>query len=169
MKYLLVLFALLNAGQASSQAIALIGKVKDSESNKGFWGATIVFKQADAEVTGAITDSTGRFRVLNILPGVYDVDINAIGYRTKSLSAVVVKADSAPLALEFPGPCQFIYSDKKLPSCIGGHTDHFLPIVYGLPGKKAMARAKAGKIYLGGCQVTGCDPKYYCPIHNKEL
>jgi len=32
-----------------------------------------------------------------------------------------------------------------------------------------MKRAKKGKIWLGGCVITECDPKWYCKIHKIEF
>jgi hypothetical protein len=169
MKSLVLLLALCVVQRSQAQVTTLTGTVKDTESPHGFSAATLLFKQGEATITGASTDSTGRFRVATITPGTYDVEIQALGFRTKTVRGVVVSAASEPFVLDFPGPCTFIYSGNQRPACVGGHTDHLLPIVYGLPGKKAMARAKAGKIYLGGCQLTGCDPRYYCPLHQKEL
>jgi len=168
MKSLVLLLALCLAQQSYAQVTTLTGTVKDTESPHGFPAATLLFKQGEATVTGAGTDSDGHFRVASIAPGTYDIEIQALGFRTKTVRGVVITA-AEPVMLAFPGPCTFHYSGNQRPACIGGHTDHLRPIVYGLPGKKAMARAKAGKIYLGGCQLTGCDPRYYCPIHQKEL
>jgi hypothetical protein len=57
----------------------------------------------------------------------------------------------------------------KKPTCIGGHTDHIIPIVYGLPTEKTMTKAEKGLVHLGGCIVSEDDPKYYCKIHQVEL
>ena len=169
MKYWVVLLFLFRAGHAVGQGTSIMGKVKDMESQHGFPAATLLFKQSEVAVTGASTDSAGHFRVASIAPGTYDVEIQAFGFRTKTVRGVDVTVSSGPLVLDFPGPCTFLYSGNQRPACVGGHTNHLLPIVYGLPSKKAMARAKAGKIHLGGCLITGCDPRYYCPLHKKEL
>lgn len=169
MKLLVLLFALCVAQRSQAQKTSFSGTVKDTNSSHGFAAATLLFKQGPATVTGAGTDSTGHFRVASIAPGTYEVEIQALGFRPKTVRGVVVNAASAPVVLDFPGPCMFLYASNQRPACVGGHIDHLLPIVYGLPNKKAMARAKAGKVYLGGCQITGCDPQYYCPLHHKEL
>jgi hypothetical protein len=52
---------------------------------------------------------------------------------------------------------------------VGGHTDRLLPIVYGRPTPKTMRRAQQGTVVLRGCLVSGCDPRYYCPVHKKDL
>lgn len=44
------------------------------------------------------------------------------------------------------------------PACGG----KLLPIVYGLPGPEACEAAERGEIALGGCIVTGDDPRLAC-------
>ncbi len=68
-----------------------------------------------------------------------------------------------------PGFCPYAPAHGRTPACLNSHTDHVIPIFYGLPSAKVMAKAKAGKLYLGGCQLTGCDPYYYCLTHKREL
>ena len=128
------------------------------------------FIQAGSNIiTGGTSDSAGVFTVKSIPRGSYTVDITAIGYRTATLAPVVISADTLLPAISFPGPCKYVYA-KGLPiACVGGHTDHIVPLMYGLPGKRLMKKAAQGKVHLAGCQRTDCDPHYYCLIHNKEL
>ena len=46
--------------------------------------------------------------------------------------------------------CPICKSDKKV-----------TPIFYGLTTLKFI-RKNRKKYYFGGCELTGCDPKYYC-------
>jgi hypothetical protein len=169
MPYPLLLLLLTSPFYALSQITHVRGKVMDSQANKGFWSAIVLFKQADKVITGASTDSTGIFVVKRIPIGVYTVTIESVGYRTKTLPNVVISADTLLPTISFPGPCQYLYSKEKPISCMGGHTDHIVPIVYGLPGKRLLEKAKKEKVYLAGCQTTGCAPQYYCVTHKKEL
>jgi hypothetical protein len=58
---------------------------------------------------------------------------------------------------------------KSRPSCLNGHTDNIIPIVYGEPDKKTMEKASQGKVHLGGCVVSEDAPKFYCTIHKLEI
>jgi len=58
---------------------------------------------------------------------------------------------------------------KQKPTCIGGHTDHIVPIVYGMPTEETMRKAELGLVHLGGCVMSDSDPKFYCTIHKIEL
>jgi hypothetical protein len=62
-----------------------------------------------------------------------------------------------------------VHKKRQKPSCVGGHTDHIIPIVYGLPSEEMMKKAELGLIHLGGCVISDSDPKFYCTIHKIEL
>lgn len=66
-------------------------------------------------------------------------------------------------------PCAYHYPAAHHPACVGGHTDQLLPIVYGRPTPQAVRQAQRGRVVLRGCLVSGCDPRYYCPLHKKDL
>jgi hypothetical protein len=155
--------------RARCQQGQLAGQVTSSELAGGFPGVTLTLQQAGKIVTGTVTGTSGAFSFSNLPVGTYDLVLEMIGYRSQRQADIQVTAQPTTLAIPFPGPCRYRYPPHQLPACVGGHTDHFIPIVYGFPSARLMQRAKQGKLYLGGCEVTGCDPKYYCPIHQKEL
>lgn len=66
-------------------------------------------------------------------------------------------------------PCPYGYPAASRPACVGGHTNRLLPIVYGRPTPQTRRRARQGQVVLRGCLVSGCDPRYYCPVHKKDL
>ena len=66
-------------------------------------------------------------------------------------------------------PTKIIRTKKQKPTCIGGHTDHIVPIIYGMPTEEMMRKAELGLVHLGGCGMADSDPKFYCTIHEIEL
>lgn len=68
-----------------------------------------------------------------------------------------------------PAPCPYYYPATSRPACVGGHTDRLLPILYGRPTPQTQRRARQGQVVLRGCLVSGCDPRYYCPVHKRDL
>jgi hypothetical protein len=42
-----------------------------------------------------------------------------------------------------------------------GGTPRLVPLVMGLPRRETVERANRGEVILGGCIVTGFEPKYY--------
>jgi hypothetical protein len=48
------------------------------------------------------------------------------------------------------------------PQC--GSGGHSIPIRYGYPAEETLAKARAGEVYLGGCNVSGNDPGWYCTM-----
>jgi len=66
-------------------------------------------------------------------------------------------------------PPKTVHKKRPKQSCVGGHTDHIIPIVYGEPTEKTMKKAELGLVHLGGCVMSDSDPKFYCTIHKIEL
>lgn len=154
---------------ARCQPGQLTGHITMSDRAEGVAGVTLTLHQAGHLVTGTVSDATGAFSFANLPLGTYEVVLEMSGYRRESQADLQITAQPTTLTIPFPGPCRYRYLPHRLPACVGGHTDQFLPIVYGFPNARTLQLAKQGKLYLGGCEVTGCDPKYYCPLHQKEL
>ncbi|GAA4028630.1 hypothetical protein GCM10022409_10910 [Hymenobacter glaciei] len=154
---------------ALSQKGIVAGVVVDSKTNEKFPGVTILMMKSDTVVTGASTDSNGAFSMSNVPFGKYDVIIKYVGYRDMKRANILVSNATHDMLIAFPGPCKYTHIKGKRLRCVGGHMDHIVPIVYGLPDAKLLAKAKAGKIYLGGCQLYECHAEYYCTTHQLEL
>jgi hypothetical protein len=170
MSRLLLLFAtMLLVLPSAAQTYVLSGQVIDSYTGGGFAGATVLLRQDTTIVAGCNTNRDGSFQLKK--PGLrdYTLEVVTISYRTKRVQLVGSGTNSAPLRILMPGFCPYAYKRGKKPACLGGHTDQVVPIAYGLPGAKTMKKAKQGKLCLGGCNVTDCDPGYYCLIHKREL
>ncbi len=61
------------------------------------------------------------------------------------------------------------YTENKSSVCPICNTDKkVLSIFYGLTTKKFMRENKR-KYYFGGCEITGCDPKWYCKTDNYKF
>jgi hypothetical protein len=172
MKLLLLaslLLSLIGPRIALCQQGQLSGQVLEGNGPTGSAGVTITLQRADSILAGTLAGSNGAFTLPAVPVGTYDLVLRMIGYRTERLVGVQVTLQAKALVLPFPGPCLYSYTKHQQPTCLAGHTDHLIPMVYGLPSKHTMQRARRGKVRLAGCQITGCDPRYYCPIHRKEL
>ena len=113
-------------------------------------------------------DDNGKFEAGNIETGTYELIIRQIWSRDNVNVGVMVKNDSTTeVNLVYPPPC--LFTRDTHPKCKGGHTDNIVPIVYGLPTRETRKKSKRGKLYLGGCIITECDPHYYCLTHKMEL
>lgn len=63
--------------------------------------------------------------------------------------------------------CDFVPADVSEPVCPEGHTDSIVPIVYGYPSEELFNQSDSGLVMLGGCEVTDCDPNWWCKKHGK--
>ena len=88
---------------------------------------------------------------------------------TLILLGVAISTNPAAPAQTAAAPCPYNYPAAHRPACVGGHSDRLLPIVYGRPTPRTQRQARQGKVVRRGCLVSGCAPRYYCPIYKKDL
>ncbi len=65
--------------------------------------------------------------------------------------------------------CRFVSAAEKYPECPEGHKDSIIPILYGFPSEEMFEQSDSGIISLGGCEVSMCDPNWWCKIHQKSF
>ncbi|NUN10110.1 MAG: TonB-dependent receptor [Ignavibacteriaceae bacterium] len=82
MAYILPVYAQSGVGK-------LGGRILDADTKEPLIGANVVIVGTEA---GAATDADGRYFVLNIIPGTYDVRISYVGYGTKIMKEVRIVA-----------------------------------------------------------------------------
>jgi hypothetical protein len=147
----------------------LTGHVTDGESQTDFIGLTIYLFQGDSLLTGTVSDEQGNYSIKIPETGIYDLKMEFIGYRNQVVRDLKLESTKTKkLDITFPEPC--IISEYQLNKiCPNGHKDGIIPIVYGLPKQRTMRKAEKGKLRLGGCIITGCDPKWYCKKHEIEF
>ncbi len=94
----------------------LAGIVLDAETNESL-PATVSIENT---TIGAISDSEGRFTILNIPPGSYDIRIHLIGYVTKIITDVRISSDKTTtldVTLEstvIPESTQVVIAEKDM-------------------------------------------------------
>lgn len=160
-------FTLINSYSQNNQ---IIGHITKRDSTFDYRELSILLNIDNKLITGSIPDDKGNFQFNNLNPGIYQMIIKNLFYRDYIMDSLKLSNDTTlNLNLGYPPPCEFIYKKGFHPKCIGGHTDHIIPIVYGFPDQKTMKKAQQGKIQLGGCMISDCDPHYYCTIHKKKL
>ena len=137
----------------------------DRDTNGDFSGLELILLDGDSLVTGAVSDQNGNYSIAKIAPGTYNLKLRMIGYRERIIEGVTITEHSMThLDITHPDTC--LTTNGRCPL---NHTDNIIPIVYGFPGKKMMRRADKGKIWLAGCVITYCDPKWYCKTHKVEF
>jgi len=90
---LVVALALLAASPALAQEGAVVGTVTDAESGEPLEGVRVeVLSQAGTLVSGALTASSGAFRVGDVSPGTYTVSFSVPGWDEHRETGVSVQA-----------------------------------------------------------------------------
>ncbi len=92
-------------------------------------------------------------------------------FRDTTINNIITK-DKETVHLEIPYPPFCIYTksknNKTCPVC--SKQDSVIPIIYGLvinTGKKT--KQKQQEFKSGGCQISGCDPHWFCKRDDKEF
>lgn len=68
----------------------IIGTVKDSQTKETLIGVSVVVKTT---YLGASTDINGKFFIVNVPVGTFDLQVSMIGYKTQQLKNIMVSAD----------------------------------------------------------------------------
>ncbi|MEP0211806.1 MAG: carboxypeptidase-like regulatory domain-containing protein [Cellulophaga sp.] len=149
-----------------SQTGSVSGKVIFKLDSLSVPGATVIISGTKI---GAAADINGAFEIPKLKEGNYDLVVEAIGYGKDTIQNVIVNNNSkTKITLGLPaGKCHVKTSSKKCP--IDGKTKNVIPILYGLPREKTIRKMKKGKVKLGGCEVTGCEPNWFCKEHKQEF
>jgi len=147
-----------------SQTGSLKGHISFLDDNSDFCNLTILLVQNGKVITGTTTDNKGNYAINNIPIGIYDLKFSIISFRDKIIKDFAIKEELGTYNFVFPDPC---ITSKKV--CPQGHSDYIISIIYGYPTNRNLKKAKKGKIKLGGCVVTDCDPKWHCTKHNIDF
>lgn len=171
MKLILSVYLLFFSAQGFSQTGKLIGHLTDTSKSAHDFPFRIIMHQAGGAFSQiAQTDSNGSFQLNNIPPGSYIVFATRSGYRSEIKNHITIKkGQDIEINMPYPKPCIYLYPVGYIPHCPVNKNDAVIPVVYGKPTENVVKEGKEGKVFLGGCVVSGCDPHYYCTVHRIEF
>ncbi|WP_321282504.1 carboxypeptidase-like regulatory domain-containing protein [Marinifilum fragile] len=164
MKHILIIFWLIISIPCFAQTGSLKGHISYLEDGSDFASLIIVLIKDGNIITEAVTDSLGNYIITEVPLGNYELKISQLGFRDKVIKDFQIKEGLKKGNFIFPDPC---ITSKKI--CPKGHKDHIIPILYGYPTNRLLRKAKKGKIKLGSCIVTDCDPQWYCTKHGIDF
>lgn len=84
------ILSLLLPAEIFAQSGKIAGQVLDADSKEPIVGANVVLL---GTTMGAATDIQGDYTILDVAPGVYNIKVSAIGYRSEELQKVRVSID----------------------------------------------------------------------------
>ena len=138
------------------------GVVFDSVENTGIAYATLVLINADL---GTASDKEGKFIFKNVPIGEDILKCSLIGYGSPRGINIKIFEDSTTVIRINLAQCQYdTFGARQCPIC--NRTDEIIPIAYGYPTSKSLKQAEKGKIMLGGCIISPCNPHWYCKRDN---
>lgn len=160
-----ILFALLVCQFGFAQTGTIEGSVWNLKQYDAIRYAEVSLTDSSHSTT---TNWDGEFELQNIPEGLYDLRIRNKGFADTTLTAIRVLRDSTiTLTIDYNLPCQFDYRIKTCPVC--EKEDDIIPLSYGKPSEDLMQKEKDGLVRLAGCEMTGCDPSWYCKRDDVEF
>src|SRR5450631_2096046 len=83
-------FSCTSPGLAQGETSTVTGLIVEQKNALAIAGATVLLSRDGAQVATTRTDSTGRFTLSGVTPGIYDITIRASGFAPTSNTNVVV-------------------------------------------------------------------------------
>jgi Carboxypeptidase regulatory-like domain len=158
---LLLLFFLFCCDAGNAQVIA--GKVIHRKTSKPVQAAIVTIEEnkANGKQHFLQTDINGRFKI-SVKPAKYRLRIQMLGKCDTVIHSIEVK-DTTSVAVEviLPPYCRYDATEKKGICPLCNKKKHVVPILYGLPAGEMDESA----CYYAGCEITCCDPHWYCKKH----
>lgn len=125
-----------------------------------------IFKKGNKKCVQSFTvdEKTMHFEIDSLESEMYFMQLDALGYYQLIRGIDLKSSDSVNMIIDFPElECTF---DNKNKECPHGHKNNVCRIIYGeTTSKRLYRRSKKGKIHLGGCSISDCDPSYFCNEH----
>ncbi len=166
MKFRYILLFLFIYSNCFSQS--LDGIIKDSlhfeKFSKPVFEVKLTAKQ-NRKTFFTSTNINGRFTFSNLENGEYELKILNEEYKNNIFNIIVSGTTNENLFVK--KYCSF--NENKSNICpICKSNKNVLPIFYGLTTTTFIKQNKT-KYHFSGCQLTGCDPKFYCKKDREEF
>lgn len=157
MKAIQILFLLFISIHIESQS--LNGIIKDSVNTKNkVFNLKLKSLETEKEYFSH-TEIDGKYEFQNIRDGKYVLSVIYNNYYLNNQFTVNVNGDTTNNFF-LTKYCRF--SENKDGICpVCKSKQNVLPFFYGLTTGKFMKKNK-NKYHFGGCEISGCDPKWYC-------
>lgn len=153
-KPILLLLLLLTGLSVFSQYHNLSGKVMDSRKSATLPGAILTLNYKNMQ---QVSDENGNFLFDSLPAGTYQLKIMYAGMPTKAVTVTITEKIHNNLLVEMNPPCAYDKNRKNKTCPVCGRQDRVQRIVWGLPLKMDTVN-----YYYGGCEVSYCDPTWYC-------
>lgn len=155
MKKLLFISFLLTVG-LSGFGQKIEGEVYDRKEKTGLIGAPVWLEGTQIKV---FSDSTGKFIIDNIPLGTYNLVTSFVGYGKTSITNIKINENTIlTYKLVLPLPCEYEKNENNKSCPICQKQDKVVPITYGFQ----IGKIDKKYFYHNGCELTGCDPNWYC-------
>jgi len=162
----------ISANLAGQQLRGKINYTRTNPVSSIIWVTATNINKPKSKPLSVRSDSLGYFNLFVNKSSEYQLSISGMFEPDTTFNIKLKKDSTVEIKIDYP-PKICPYEKTKLTGICptGNHKDNVIPIVYGLvAGPKSFFRkVKKGKIELGGCVVTGCDPNWHCKTHDRRF
>jgi hypothetical protein len=163
MKTIFIILLLFSSTLLAAQKGSLSGKVIDSGKPEPLPYTMInlngpVAKGLLAQNKTIVTDKKGNFKVDSLWPGNYSIEIIVAAYPPKYFAFTIKEDSTFILTADLYTYCKYDAhkDDQTCPVC--HKKNKVIPIIYGLP----IGEMDTVNYRYAGCEITDCDPNWYC-------
>jgi hypothetical protein len=154
-QFILFLFFTLPVITGFSQYHNLSGKVVDSREIKSLSGAIITLNYHNKQ---QLSDTNGNFLFDSLPAGEYQLKVFYAGFPVKELTVAIDHNIHNNIVVEMNPPCKYDASRKNKTCPVCKKRNKVIPVIYGLP----VGTMDTARYYYAGCEMTYCDPSWYC-------
>jgi len=146
------------------------GTVIDGRRKETIPFASIQLLNASSTSTkdSAMADVDGGFKFTNVSGGIYCIKIKFIGYKDTIFCNIKISSDTT-LKLDIHRFCQYDSLEKNKTCPVCHKHDKVIPIRYGLLITINGMKGEGKKFKAGGCNISSCDPYWYCKRDKTEF
>jgi hypothetical protein len=143
-----------------TQAGTITGQVYDRRESKGMSNTIVILTDRQIGVT---TDLNGNFIFKDIPLGLHDMKVSSIENGDTIIQVEVNENKVTQIKIILPPPCTYDINKKNKTCPICHKSNEVIPIMYGLIIDTSKKKKRAKPTYfIGGCNISYCQPNWYC-------
>jgi len=86
----LIIFLIFNTALFAGESGKIVGKITDKQTGEPMLGVNVILK---GTTLGAATNAEGKYYIIGITPGVYELQASAVGYHKITITGIRIKID----------------------------------------------------------------------------
>jgi hypothetical protein len=138
------------------------GRIVSLKTNKPLPNVIVTVSKTNHTVQ---SDLNGYFVFRGYPSGKYVIVLSSLGATARQITVDVQQTDDTARVFIFQDTCMYDVKGKNKNCPVCHKRNRVIPIVYGLP----IGELDEFNYYYAGCEVSDCDPKWFCKRDNTKF